>query len=345
MGFQDRPAHAPQNPTLSSCPPGTVQSVPLLLPVSVDFKSSEASSLFNGFRETANRADTTKRPPCPKKQINGEAEIGTVGAGTASRKCQYLPPSSALEHPLRIDKMFSNTPMSYSYPSASDGNRVLDLRVYKQGEVVPGQLTPPRDGSPISGAGSPAPVVTPGSVGSPIPGGTPVSVGSPVPVGSPVSLTPTIAITQRVLAAAQAQHTRPFKAYPKDPLTLSTAQDESYIRFRDEMLSQVKGGKTCQRKRPASPQESLDSRQDHSEEKDAAYWERRRKNNEAAKRSRDARRAKEDEIAIRAAFLEQENLKLKYQIAVLSEETAHLRCMVYKADHHPAVLARYPPMI
>ena len=33
--------------------------------------------------------------------------------------------------------------------------------------------------------------------------------------------------------------------------------------------------------------------------KDEAYWERRRKNNEAAKRSRDARRAKEDEIALR----------------------------------------------
>ncbi len=32
---------------------------------------------------------------------------------------------------------------------------------------------------------------------------------------------------------------------------------------------------------------------------DNIYWERRRKNNEAAKRSRDARRAKEDEIAIR----------------------------------------------
>ena len=27
-----------------------------------------------------------------------------------------------------------------------------------------------------------------------------------------------------------------------------------------------------------------------------AYWERRKKNNEAAKRSRDARRAKEDEV-------------------------------------------------
>lgn len=63
--------------------------------------------------------------------------------------------------------------------------------------------------------------------------------------------------------------------------------------------------------------------------KDASYWEKRRKNNEAAKRSRDARRAKEDEIAIRAAFLEQENLKLKYEVVTLRNETAKLRCMIY----------------
>ncbi|CAG2166273.1 unnamed protein product [Oppiella nova] len=62
--------------------------------------------------------------------------------------------------------------------------------------------------------------------------------------------------------------------------------------------------------------------------KDDAYWERRRKNNEAAKRSRDARRAKEDEIAIRAAFLEQENLKLRCEIAQLKTETTRLRCLM-----------------
>ena len=56
------------------------------------------------------------------------------------------------------------------------------------------------------------------------------------------------------------------------------------------------------------------------EQKDDAYWERRRKNNEAAKRSRDARRAKEDEIAIRAAFLENENIKLRLRIAQLESE-------------------------
>ncbi|XP_071788737.1 uncharacterized protein [Asterias amurensis] len=63
--------------------------------------------------------------------------------------------------------------------------------------------------------------------------------------------------------------------------------------------------------------------------KDQTYWERRRKNNEAAKRSRDARRAKEDQIAIRAALLEQENMRLKIEVAALKEETIKLRGMLY----------------
>lgn len=69
----------------------------------------------------------------------------------------------------------------------------------------------------------------------------------------------------------------------------------------------------------------------NDEQKDGAYWERRRKNNEAAKRSRDARRAKEDEIAIRAAFLEQENLRLRVDIASLKQEADQLRCLLYSA--------------
>lgn len=40
--------------------------------------------------------------------------------------------------------------------------------------------------------------------------------------------------------------------------------------------------------------------------KDEKYWARRRKNNLAAKRSRDARRLKENQIAMRANFLEKE---------------------------------------
>jgi hypothetical protein len=42
------------------------------------------------------------------------------------------------------------------------------------------------------------------------------------------------------------------------------------------------------------------------EQKDDKYWARRKKNNMAAKRSRDIRRIKENQIAVRAAFLESE---------------------------------------
>ena len=45
--------------------------------------------------------------------------------------------------------------------------------------------------------------------------------------------------------------------------------------------------------------------------KNNKYWAKRSKNNEAAKRSREARRLKENQIAMRARFLEEENLALK----------------------------------
>ena len=56
--------------------------------------------------------------------------------------------------------------------------------------------------------------------------------------------------------------------------------------------------------------------------------ERRKKNNEAAKRSRDARRAKEDEVSIRAAFLEQENIQLKWDVTKLRAEVTKIRAYV-----------------
>uniref|UniRef100_A0A1I7ZH14 BZIP domain-containing protein n=1 Tax=Steinernema glaseri TaxID=37863 RepID=A0A1I7ZH14_9BILA len=62
--------------------------------------------------------------------------------------------------------------------------------------------------------------------------------------------------------------------------------------------------------------------------KDDAYWERRRKNNDAAKRSRDSRRQKEDEIAVKAAILEQENMRLKVEVHKLREETTRLRVLI-----------------
>ena len=69
--------------------------------------------------------------------------------------------------------------------------------------------------------------------------------------------------------------------------------------------------------------------------KDAAYWERRRKNNEAAKRSRDARRLKENEVAVRASYLEQENIQLKMELVQLRTELGAMRDQVNRRPLQP----------
>ncbi|CAF1550672.1 unnamed protein product [Rotaria sordida] len=177
--------------------------------------------------------------------------------------------------------------------------------------------------------------------------------------------------------------TRPFKAYPRDPLSLplgfysplvpssdnllnvlASSNDDFSKQFRKRIQqaqervvnrlqdSPIKTLNQYQEKihspssttnnippkkryRPNTPppeiSSSISSQQINQETdtKDDAYWERRRKNNEAAKRSRDARRAKEDEIALRAAWLEQENLKLRLENAHLKQENVQLRCQIY----------------
>jgi len=50
------------------------------------------------------------------------------------------------------------------------------------------------------------------------------------------------------------------------------------------------------------------------ENKDDRYWDKREKNNVAARRSREARRLKENQIALRAAYLEKENKVLKKEL-------------------------------
>ena len=70
---------------------------------------------------------------------------------------------------------------------------------------------------------------------------------------------------------------------------------------------------------------------------DDRYWVRRRKNNVAAKRSRDARRLKENQIAIRAGFLEEENGALRQEVADLRKELGRTKNMLskYEALHGP----------
>ncbi|XP_034108328.1 hepatic leukemia factor isoform X16 [Drosophila sulfurigaster albostrigata] len=74
---------------------------------------------------------------------------------------------------------------------------------------------------------------------------------------------------------------------------------------------------------PPSPAES-------NELKDDKYWARRRKNNIAAKRSRDARRQKENQIAMRARYLEKENATLHQEVEQLKQENMDLRARLSK---------------
>ena len=54
--------------------------------------------------------------------------------------------------------------------------------------------------------------------------------------------------------------------------------------------------------------------------KDEKYWEKRGKNNVAARRSREARRLKENQISLRTAFLEQQNASLKAALKSTTEK-------------------------
>uniref|UniRef100_A0A1I7SDV4 BZIP domain-containing protein n=1 Tax=Bursaphelenchus xylophilus TaxID=6326 RepID=A0A1I7SDV4_BURXY len=69
-----------------------------------------------------------------------------------------------------------------------------------------------------------------------------------------------------------------------------------------------------------------------SDKKDQAYYAKRRKNNDAAKRSRDARRMKEEQTAKRAAELEHENQTLKQQLQSLQEQLSYYRALKNLSD-------------
>uniref|UniRef100_A0A3B4XXZ8 TEF transcription factor, PAR bZIP family member b n=1 Tax=Seriola lalandi dorsalis TaxID=1841481 RepID=A0A3B4XXZ8_SERLL len=73
------------------------------------------------------------------------------------------------------------------------------------------------------------------------------------------------------------------------------------------------------------------------EQKDDKYWSRRKKNNLAAKRSRDARRLKENQITVRASFLERENAALRQQVAELRKDCGRCKNVLarYEAKYGP----------
>lgn len=58
--------------------------------------------------------------------------------------------------------------------------------------------------------------------------------------------------------------------------------------------------------------------------KDEKYWARRAKNNVAAKKSREQRRLKENQVLLRASYLEKQNQALRVELQLLRCEHAKL---------------------
>ena len=68
------------------------------------------------------------------------------------------------------------------------------------------------------------------------------------------------------------------------------------------------------------------------ERKDGKYWERRRKNNVAAKRSRESRRLKQEQDLLKAEHAIQENIRLRAEVDVLKSEISSLRRLLKDAN-------------
>lgn len=137
---------------------------------------------------------------------------------------------------------------------------------------------------------------------------------------SPTSSTPQV-LTKREPSPSPSEAMSPLTISPPSPAesTLSFASssrdafDPRTRAFSDEEL---KPQPMVKKSRKQFVPEGL---------KDEKYWARRRKNNMAAKRSRDARRMKENQIALRAGFLEKENLGLRQEMDRLKKENLALR--------------------
>lgn len=77
------------------------------------------------------------------------------------------------------------------------------------------------------------------------------------------------------------------------------------------------------------------------DKKDDKYWEKRNKNNVAARRSREARRLKENQISLRTAFLESENAQLKTAFEdareTLEKQTLEKKMLIEKLKRYESM--------
>ena len=185
---------------------------------------------------------------------------------------------------------------------------------------------------------------------------TAVSTSMPptLPASIPVSSCKSSFATSEISESRKT--TRPFKAYTSNPrsrINYDVLSEDDVKRRFEYFRRQRQGDDTPYSRRNSrsphhldqqdqfladqynhldqlSKQAQLSSSNKQGDLKDAQYWEKRKRNNEAAKRSRDARKAKEDEIALRAAFLEQEFLRLRHENEQLLFENTKMKDILWR---------------
>jgi len=84
------------------------------------------------------------------------------------------------------------------------------------------------------------------------------------------------------------------------------------------------GRAKCYTYKPAPMVKKSERRFINAEQKDITYWERRKRNNAAAKKSRESRREKEIEVSRRCDLLLKENEGMKFSIMNLQERNKQL---------------------
>ncbi|XP_046751273.1 hepatic leukemia factor isoform X3 [Diprion similis] len=135
-------------------------------------------------------------------------------------------------------------------------------------------------------------------------------------------------VTKRERSPSPSECCSPDTMNPPSPAD-STEDSSSTIQFGLSLvaLSMASSGRDFDPRTRAFSDEELKPQPmiKKSRKQDDKYWARRRKNNMAAKRSRDARRMKENQIALRAGFLEKENMGLRQELDRLKNENILLR--------------------
>lgn len=118
--------------------------------------------------------------------------------------------------------------------------------------------------------------------------------------------------------------TAPRKRKRKSPNSCSEKEKGSTRKRRRKTTNgtvkeTTEGGDNPEKQKTANPVPRISRKSVDDSIKDEKYWERRKKNNQAAKRSRDLKRQKEINVKERAASLEAENKQLRDEVKKLKD--------------------------